>query len=147
MAEDTGVEPVCACAQPWLSKPVQYRSASLPQKWWIGRESNPEPPECETGALPVELRDPWRTVLDSNQHTPAYEADALPVGANGPYLVLAEGEGVEPSCPLGRLFSGQGRYQFRYNPPHSYERVVAAVVVDGVDDEVARNEITDVIIA
>ena len=60
---------------------------------------------------------------------------------------LAEGAGFEPACQLRRLFSGQGRYQFRYNPPHSYERVVDAVVLDGVDDEVARNEITKGIIA
>jgi hypothetical protein len=40
----------------------------------------------------------------------------LPVERVSRYL--AEGAGVEPACRLRRRFSGPGRYQFRYNPPH-----------------------------
>jgi hypothetical protein len=34
--------------------------------------------------------------------------------------LVAVGEGVEPSCPFGRLFSRQGPYQFSYNLPNPY---------------------------
>lgn len=39
MAESTGFEPVCALAQPSLSKRVQYRSANSP-KWRRAQDSN-----------------------------------------------------------------------------------------------------------
>ncbi len=52
-------------------------------------------------------------------------------------LVMAEGEGFEPSCRLRRRFSGPGRCQFRYNPPHSRINCVSAkLVVTGIGTSV-----------
>lgn len=79
-----------------------------------------------TGALcQFELlsHEPWRLRLESNQHPPRYRGGALPSSYGAFRNVLAEGEGFEPSCRRGRLFSGQGRYQFRYNPPRVLMRV------------------------
>ena len=93
MAEGTGIEPVSARAEPRLSKPVQYRSASLP-----------------SGG-------PCLDRTDSALRRPVLSGVRIPIPPTARRMKLAEGGGLEPPCRPRRLFSRQGRYQFRYNPP------------------------------
>lgn len=68
MAEGVGIEPTIPCGKPWLSKPAQYRSASLP---WSEREgSNLRRPRLQRGALPLSYvpMKCWRRVQESNLH-------------------------------------------------------------------------------
>ena len=50
----------------------------LEGEWWTGRESNPQPPGCKPGALPVELPSPWCAAVDLNHWPPACRAGDLP---------------------------------------------------------------------
>lgn len=61
MAEARGIEPRRGFTPRLrLSGPLHYLSAMLPN-WWTGRASNPQPPACGAGALPIELRGPSTT--------------------------------------------------------------------------------------
>ena len=56
-----------------------HASETLHPDEWNRRASNPRPPRCKRGALPIELRPPkiWSGRLDSNQRPRASEARAL----------------------------------------------------------------------
>lgn len=48
MVEETGIEP----ANPCLQGKVASIGCSLPRKWWMRRDSNPQSPACRAGAAP-----------------------------------------------------------------------------------------------
>ena len=63
--------------------------------WSRQRESNSQPAEYESGALPIELcrHEKWWRGRDLNPRSPAYEAGVLPLH----YPAMEGTEGLEPS--------------------------------------------------
>ena len=59
--------------------------ATFPNKWCRKKESNPQPTDYKSVALPIELfRHKWWTLWDSNLRPPACKADALTNWAKNP---------------------------------------------------------------
>ena len=56
MAERTGLEPATSGVTGQHSNQLNYRSTfktATDGAWWVLRVSNPRPPVCKTGALPL----------------------------------------------------------------------------------------------
>lgn len=93
LAEGVGVEPTSPCGEPRLSKPVQYRSASLP----IGSGAwNRTTVANFKGSRPTteRRRNEWCAREGSNLQTPDSETGAC---ANSATRALVKRAGVEPA--------------------------------------------------
>ena len=136
MAEGTGIEPVSHFWEPRLSKPVQYRSASLPRNGRPGGSRTHKSPRSERGAFANLTTGRWSARSTSNRHYqaprawasaswatrrivgregvepslyPCFEHGASAAWANGPYLVVGgEREGRTPKRLCSAIFGTAG---------------------------------------
>ena len=66
LVEMMGIEPTTP-SMPWKCSTVELRPQAQSEQWWRRWESNPQPPQCECGALPLSyvppLVEPGRIAL------------------------------------------------------------------------------------
>jgi hypothetical protein len=114
MAEGAGIEPAIPDGKPRLSKPAQYRSASLPMVGRVGVEPTISP-RSERGAFTSLTTARWCRRSDSNRHcTGSRPADSAnwPTSAYGPsrWTRTSTDQGLSLTpLPIGLATDGAGR--------------------------------------